>query len=226
VAGIGPSLPAPECEQAEETGGRKVRRDRQKRNAAPSERITPRLEASEIWAIISIEPGHHVQAIPQVEDPSKDVEREEQASADQQILASFLGLNRKCEGCAEPQLSWQVMHVDLLTVPSDSERWPKATTDRRSGQIDLWDHPAVELLLEGGLYALGIYLYLRATRARDKIGSWGLYLLLAFLLATWLSAAFGPPPPNERTLAWSALTMWLLVAWAYWVDRHREPGKS
>ena len=68
--------------------------------------------------------------------------------------------------------------------------------------LGLWDQPAVELLLEGGLYALGIYLYLRATRARDRIGSWGLYLLLAFLLATWLSAAFGPPPPDERTLAW------------------------
>jgi len=78
------------------------------------------------------------------------------------------------------------------------------------------------MILEGGLYALGIYLYLRATRARDRIGSWGLYVLLAFLLATWLSAAFGPPPPSERMLAWSALTMWLLVAWAYWVDRHRE----
>jgi hypothetical protein len=87
--------------------------------------------------------------------------------------------------------------------------------------LGLWDQPVVEMILEGGLYALGIYLYLRATRARDRIGSWGLYVLLAFLLATWLSAAFGPPPPSERTLAWSALTMWLLVAWAYWVDRHR-----
>jgi hypothetical protein len=87
--------------------------------------------------------------------------------------------------------------------------------------LGLWNVPAVELPLEAGLYAVGIFLYLRTTRARDAIGRWGLYILLAFLLATWLSSAYGPPPPNERTLAWGGLTMWLLVAWAYWVDRHR-----
>ena len=31
--------------------------------------------------------------------------------------------------------------------------------------LGLWDQPAVEMILEGGLYALGIYLYLRATRS-------------------------------------------------------------
>jgi hypothetical protein len=61
-----------------------------------------------------------------------------------------------------------------------------------------------------------------APTSASACGTSRLYILLAFLLATWLSAAFGPPPPNERTLAWSALTMWLLVAWAYWVDRHRD----
>ena len=31
----------------------------------------------------------------------------------------------------------------------------------------------------------------------------------------------GPPPPSVNAVAWSAQAMWLLVAWGYWVDRHR-----
>lgn len=88
--------------------------------------------------------------------------------------------------------------------------------------LGLWNVPAVELPLEGGLYLLGIVLYLRSTRARDAIGSWGLYVLLAVLPAFWLFGAFGPPPPlDPKPMAWGALSMWLMVAWAYWVDRHR-----
>jgi hypothetical protein len=87
--------------------------------------------------------------------------------------------------------------------------------------LGLWNVPAVEIPFEAGLYLVGIVLYLRTTRARDAIGSWGLYLLLAFLAATWLAGSFGPPPPDPRTLAWGGLSLWLMAAWAYWVDRHR-----
>jgi len=88
--------------------------------------------------------------------------------------------------------------------------------------LGLWNVPAVELPLESGLYLLGIVLYLRSTRARDAIGSWGLYVLLAVLLFVWLFGAYGPPPPPDpKPIAWGALSMWLMVAWAYWVDRHR-----
>jgi hypothetical protein len=46
------------------------------------------------------------------------------------------------------------------------------------------------------------------------------------MLVAYLGAAFGPPPPSAAAVAWSAEAMWLLVAWGYWVDRHREsePG--
>jgi hypothetical protein len=27
-------------------------------------------------------------------------------------------------------------------------------------------------------------------------------------------------------VAWSAEAMWLIVAWAYWVDRHRTPHRN
>jgi len=44
---------------------------------------------------------------------------------------------------------------------------------------------------------------------------------MAFLLVAYFAAAFGPPPPDVRTLAWSALSASLLVPWAWFADRNR-----
>jgi hypothetical protein len=48
--------------------------------------------------------------------------------------------------------------------------------------------------------------------------------MLVALLATIYTANFvSPPPPSVSAVAWTAQALWLLVAWAFWVDRHREP---
>jgi hypothetical protein len=78
---------------------------------------------------------------------------------------------------------------------------------------------AVEL----ALFAAGITVYVRGTRARDRVGSWGLWAMVAALAGIFLSAVNGAPPPSERALAVSALGLWLFVPWSWWVDRHREP---
>jgi len=39
----------------------------------------------------------------------------------------------------------------------------------------------------------------------------------------YFASTFGPPPPNVRVLAVSALVIWLTVPWAAWADRHRMP---
>lgn len=66
-------------------------------------------------------------------------------------------------------------------------------------------------------------LYLRQTRARDRIGSIGLWSLVGFLVLAQAGSIAGPPPPSVSAMAWGAEGMWLLVAFARWVDRHREP---
>lgn len=90
----------------------------------------------------------------------------------------------------------------------------------------LWSQPGVELALELGLFALGLGLYLRATHAIDRQGRWALWGLVAFLLRIHLSNLLGPPPPSVTALAWVGQAQWLLVAWGYWEDRHRRPGKG
>jgi hypothetical protein len=47
--------------------------------------------------------------------------------------------------------------------------------------------------------------------------------MVALLVAFFAGAVLGPPPPNERALAYSALGLWLFVPWGWWVDRHRAP---
>lgn len=63
----------------------------------------------------------------------------------------------------------------------------------------------------------------RSIRPLDRIGSYGLWGLIAFLVLVWISNLLGPPPPSETVVAVSALVgLWLVVLWGYWVDRHRQ----
>jgi hypothetical protein len=84
----------------------------------------------------------------------------------------------------------------------------------------LWNSIPATLIVELTMFAIGIGVYVRSGGAgRHRVSFW---LFMAFLLVVYFAAAFGPPPPDARTLAWSALAIWLLVPWAWWADRgHR-----
>ena len=84
--------------------------------------------------------------------------------------------------------------------------------------LGLWNSVPATLGVELTLFAAGLALYLRAGgTGRRRVSFW---LLIVFLLVAYFGAAFGPPPPDSRTLAWSALALWLLVPWAAWADRN------
>ncbi|HZS40787.1 MAG TPA: hypothetical protein VFF06_28335 [Polyangia bacterium] len=93
--------------------------------------------------------------------------------------------------------------------------------DVKTVGLGLWRSVPLTLALELGLFAAGVAIYLRATA---RAGSIGLWAMLALLVAAYLGAAFGPPPPSESALAVSALALWLLLPFAYFVDRRRAPA--
>ena len=86
----------------------------------------------------------------------------------------------------------------------------------------VWDSVPGTLLLEGALFVIGVRFYLRGSQALDRTGHWALYGLLALLLASYVAAAFGPPPPSVAAIAWVGLAGGALIAaLGYWIDRHR-----
>jgi membrane-bound metal-dependent hydrolase YbcI (DUF457 family) len=87
--------------------------------------------------------------------------------------------------------------------------------------LGLWNSVPGTLAAEFALFGIGLAIYLRATKARDRAGSIGLWSLVAFLVIVYIAATFGPPPPTPAAIAWSAQAMWLIVLWGYWVDKHR-----
>jgi hypothetical protein len=90
----------------------------------------------------------------------------------------------------------------------------------------LWFSVPATLTVEFLIFGAGLALYLRTTSARDRVGSIGLWSLVAFMLIVYLASSFGPPPPSAAAVAWSAQAMWLLVVWGYWVDNHRTPRRN
>ena len=109
--------------------------------------------------------------------------------------------------------------LDLVTHAPDLPLWPGSSI--RVG-LGLWGSIPASFVIEGSLFAAGIWLYASATRAKDRIGSYGLWGFLLVSTAMWASAPFVPPPPSAMAVAWSAMIgIPLLVVWAWWVDAHR-----
>ena len=84
-----------------------------------------------------------------------------------------------------------------------------------------WNSIPVTLVLEFGLLIGGAWLYLRMTRGQDKVGRWGVPALVGVLAVVYMGHTFGEPPPSVTILAVTAQMQWLLIAWAFWADRHR-----
>lgn len=92
--------------------------------------------------------------------------------------------------------------------------------------LGLWHSRIATLSVEGLLFATCVWVYTRSTRAADRTGRWSLAGLTVFLVFIYLANIFGPPPPSVAAVAWTAQAIWLLVAWGYWIDRHRTASRN
>jgi hypothetical protein len=109
-------------------------------------------------------------------------------------------------------LDWASHRPDMPLTP-----W----TTRRYG-LGLWNSVGGTVAVELVMFFAGLAIYLSQTKAKDRTGQLALWSLVALLVFIWLSAIFGPPPPSVNAVKYSALALWLTVAWGYWVDRHRS----
>ncbi len=110
----------------------------------------------------------------------------------------------------------------LLDVATHRPDMPITVGGAQRLGLGLWNSMPASLVIELGLFAAGIYLYLQTTRATDRVGKYAFWGLMAFLTFIHFGNIFGPPPPSVTAVAWSAQGLWLVVLWGYWIDRHRE----
>ena len=113
----------------------------------------------------------------------------------------------------------------VLDAASHVPDMPLAFGSTRVG-LGLWRSLPATLVVEGLMFAAGVALYARHTRPRDRTGRWAFVSLVGFLALVYVANLFGPPPPSIPAVAWSAQAIWLLVAWGYWVDRHRDERRG
>jgi hypothetical protein len=113
--------------------------------------------------------------------------------------------------------------LDALSHRPDLPLWPGSAT---LVGFELWRSVPLTLIVEGGMFATGVWIYARFAPARDRIGAWAFWSLVALLSLIYAGNAFGPPPPSVEAIAGAGLAGFVLfTAWAWWADRHRgAPG--
>ena len=109
--------------------------------------------------------------------------------------------------------------LDLLVHIPDLPIFPGAEIKVGFG---LWNNFAATLFIEGLIFCVGVYLYFRATKAKNKTGTYSLIGLIIFLVAMYISNLVGPPPPSAEAIGIVGNAQWLIVLWGYWIDRNRE----
>jgi hypothetical protein len=110
--------------------------------------------------------------------------------------------------------------LDFLTHRPDMPLYPGSATVG----LGVWNSVVGTLALELAMFAIGVWIYARATRARDAIGRWAFVALTATLAVVYVANLFAGAPPSALAIAVTGTVGGAcLLAWSWWADRHREP---
>jgi hypothetical protein len=129
---------------------------------------------------------------------------------------------RRSRAIAAATIALVVVSHWILDVATHRPDMPVTPGGSARLGFGLWNSTAGTIAVESILFAGGLLLYLRTTRARSRAGTIGLWSLVAFLAIIYLANIFGPPPPSPTAVAWTAQAIWLLVVWAAWADAGRS----
>ena len=109
--------------------------------------------------------------------------------------------------------------LDVITHRPDMPLSPSSATLVGFG---LWESVPATVAVESLMFIAGIVIYTRRTSARDRIGRYGWWGLIAFTAFGYVMSLLSAPSPSVTAIGWMALSLGLLTAvWAWWADRHR-----
>ncbi|MGE5805348.1 MAG: hypothetical protein ACM34M_06110 [Ignavibacteria bacterium] len=117
-----------------------------------------------------------------------------------------------------------VMRHWILDLIAHRPDLPLTFSNETKAGLSLWNSFWLTLMIEGFIFAAGAYFYFKSTKAKNKKGNILFWGLMIFLTAVYLLNAFGPPPPDVKSIGAAGLSLWIIVAWGYWADRNRQAG--
>ena len=107
--------------------------------------------------------------------------------------------------------------LDFISHRPDLPLWPQGPV----AGLGLWNSIPATIVVEGGLLAVGLWLYVGVSTARDNVGRWALVGLVVLTALMWISQPWSPPPPSATAVALGSFALWLLAPWAHWIELHR-----
>jgi hypothetical protein len=89
--------------------------------------------------------------------------------------------------------------------------------------LGLWNSVPATMIVEGIMFAAGVWIYVQTTRARDRIGRWGFAALIALLVVVYAANATASPPPSVNAVIIGAtIGAAIMTVWSWWADAHRD----
>jgi membrane-bound metal-dependent hydrolase YbcI (DUF457 family) len=90
--------------------------------------------------------------------------------------------------------------------------------------LGLWNSVAGTMIVEIAMFAVGVWLYATATRARDGRGKWAFVSLVVFLLVSYVADSLSAAPPPSVKFIWisALIATGVLLLWAAWINHHRQ----
>jgi hypothetical protein len=88
--------------------------------------------------------------------------------------------------------------------------------------LGLWNSIPLTIIVEGSIFLIGVYLYFKSTKTKNKTGTFALWSLVIFLILIYILNIIGPSPESAEAIGYVGLSQWLIIAWGYWIDRNRQ----
>ena len=109
------------------------------------------------------------------------------------------------------------MVLDWVTHRPDLPLYPGGA---RYG-LGLWNSIAGTMVVEIAMFAVGVWMYVRA---KDRIGRYAFIAYVVLLLAIYVEMPLWSADSVGQVALAGVVAPVILIPWAWWFDRHRAHG--
>jgi hypothetical protein len=109
--------------------------------------------------------------------------------------------------------------LDAISHKPDMPLYPGASPMVGLG---LWYSVTGTVIVEGLMFAAGVWIYAAITRPRNRKGVYGLWSFVTLMVLLYGANILGPPPPDPSAVGWVNLAFALFLLYVAWFDWYRE----